>query len=187
MRNLLVGNMIRLTAMKQNELGALEAWFNEVSFLRYYDMLPAIPQSNQQLDAYVKDFEESNEKILFAIRTNDTEKLIGIAGFDEIIWSNGVATVFIGIGDANDHGKGLGTEAMALLLDFGFNELNFHRIQLSVISYNQAAIKMYESLGFIQEGTYREFICRDGKRFDLQLYGLLNHEWRNQNEFTGIV
>ena len=43
-------------------------------------------------------------------------------------------------------------EALDLLLDFGFNELNFHRIQLNVISYNDAAIALYETLGFVKEG-----------------------------------
>jgi len=74
-------------------------------------------------------------------------------------------------------GKGLGKETMRLLLDFGFNELNFHRIQLNVISYNSTAISLYESVGFKKEGTYREFIYRDGKRYDLYLYGILKEEY----------
>lgn len=70
---------------------------------------------------------------------------------------------------------------MSLLLDYGFNELNFYRIQLNVISYNENAIKLYEGLGFVKEGSYRDFIFRDGKRHDMYLYGLLKQEWSELN------
>jgi RimJ/RimL family protein N-acetyltransferase len=66
---------------------------------------------------------------------------------------------------------------MTLALDFAFKELNLHRIQLTVYSYNPRAIRMYEKLGFQLEGTYREFLLRDGQHYDMLLYGLLSHEW----------
>lgn len=179
MRNLLVGNTIRLTAVKDNDLAVMEEWFNNADFLRYYDMVPAMPRTGKQLQSMLNDFDKSNERIMFAIRHNETEKIIGVTGFDEIIWSNGSATLFIGIGENGFTGRGIGKEAMQLVLDFGFYELNFHRIQLNVISYNEIAIRLYESLGFIREGTYRDFILRDGKRFDMYLYGMLNSEWSN--------
>lgn len=180
MKSLLIGNTIQLTAIKDSDITVIENWFNNTAFLRYYDMLPAIPQSIKQLEALLKYFEDSDERFIFAIRLNDNGRIIGIAGFDEIIWSNSVATAFIGIGEPGFPGKGLGKEAMQLLMDFGFNELNFHRIQLSTISYNEIAVKLYESIGFIKEGTYREFIHRDGERFDMYLYGMLDSEWRSR-------
>lgn len=181
MRNLLVGSRIRLTAIKDSDHEVVRDWFNNTLFLRYYDMLPAIPQSNRQVETLLKDFEQSQDRLMFAIRMNDDGKMIGVTGFDEILWSNGVATTFIGIGEPGFAGKGYGREAMQLLMDFGFNELNFHRIQLSTIAYNDPAIKLYESIGFTREGAYREFILRDGQRFDLYLYGLLGSEWRRNN------
>lgn len=177
MRNILVGADIKLTAVKDTDLSVIEDWFNDTEFLRYYDMVPALPRSRAQVEAYIKDYETSEERYIFAVRANDTGKIIGVAGFEDIIWSNGVATVFIGIGDRSYTGKGLGREAMKMVLDFGFNELNFYRIQLNVISYNKAALGLYESLGFVREGTYRNFILRDGKRYDMCLYGMLRPEW----------
>ncbi|HSO58507.1 MAG TPA: GNAT family protein, partial [Paenisporosarcina sp.] len=70
-------------------------------------------------------------------------------------------------------GKGFGKDAMQLVMNYAFNELNLHRLSLTVFGYNQGAIKLYESLGFRHEGTYREFLQRDGKRHDMHLYGLL--------------
>lgn len=181
MRNLLVGKTITLSAIKSSDFCIMENWFNNTGFLRYYDTLPAIPQSINQIDALVKDFENSSEKYMFAIRLSSNGKIIGITGFDSIIWSCGVATAFIGIGDDSFIGKGLGKEAMQLLIDYGFNELNFHRIQLNTISYNEIAIGLYKGMGFVKEGTYREHVLRDGKRYDLYMFGMLSSEWRSIN------
>ncbi len=74
-------------------------------------------------------------------------------------------------------GQGYGYEAMVLALNFAFNELNLHRLQLTVYSYNERAIHLYERLGFQREGVYREFLLRDGQYHDMYQYGILSHEW----------
>ncbi|MCZ7546462.1 MAG: GNAT family N-acetyltransferase [Anaerolineae bacterium] len=79
-------------------------------------------------------------------------------------------------------GQGYGRAAIALALAFAFDELNLHRVQLTVFSYNTRAIALYEGLGFRREGVYREFLHRDGARHDMLLYGLLAREWRAQRE-----
>lgn len=47
----------------------------------------------------------------------------------------------------------------------------------AVFAYNEPAIALYENLGFRHEGTFREFLQRDGVRHDMHLYGLLRPEW----------
>jgi RimJ/RimL family protein N-acetyltransferase len=178
MRKLLIGDRVKLTSVNEGDLQNMEDWFNDVEFMRYYDVLPAIPKTISDIKSMIGEFSNTNDRYLFAIRDNITEKIIGVTGFDEIIWTNGVSTFFIGICDDVYKGKGIGRESMELMLDFGFNELNFHRIQLNVIGYNQNAIGLYEGQGFVHEGVLREFVHRDGKRFDLRLYGLLRSEWK---------
>jgi len=77
--------------------------------------------------------------------------------------------------DARRHGYG--REAMHVGLNFVFNELNLYRVCLTVFSYNESAIALYEALGFTREGVYREHLERDGRRHDMYLYGLLRSEW----------
>ena len=110
-------------------------------------------------------------------------KFIGVTGFEDILWNNGTAVIYIGIGEKQNRGLGIGTEAFNLTMEFGFEELNLHRIQLTVLSYNTPAIKLYEKLGFKREGVYREFIHRDNKRYDMYLYGILRTEWENLNNY----
>lgn len=177
MRGLLVSERIRLCAVEETDLGVISGWFNDVEFMRHYDMVAAVPQNRETVRRMIERYHASDTSFVFSIRAADTGDIIGIAGFDEIIWSNATATVFIGIGDRAHRGKGLGSEALRLLLEFGFAELNFHKLQLSVIAYNKAAISMYENSGFVREGVLRQFINRSGIRHDMYLYGLLKNEW----------
>lgn len=174
------GKKIRLTAIRDEDIATMEIWYNNVDFLRYFDKLSAIPRNEKYISNFISTMNENNNEFIFAIRPIDSEKIIGVTGFENIQWNNGVGTIFIGIGDENQRGKGIGKEAMALTIDFAFNELNLHKLQLTVLGYNSSAIALYEGLGFIKEGVFREFILRDKKRFDLINYGLLNYEWKNK-------
>lgn len=177
MNNLLKGNNIRLTSLKEEDLSIFESWYNDIGFLRLYDMIAAFPRSKSELSEMLKEIRESQDRYIFAIRTIQDNNFIGVTGFENILWNNGTAMIYIGIGNNSYRGKGIGKEALKLTMEFGFEELNLHRIGLNVLSYNKPALKLYESLGFEKEGTYREFIHRDGKRYDMHLYGILRPEW----------
>ena len=83
----------------------------------------------------------------------------------------------LGIGDQSNWGQGYGYEAAQLALAFAFHELNLHRVQVTVFSYNERSIALFEKLGFQREGVFRERLQRDGQRHDMLLYGLLRPEW----------
>ncbi|MCC9296308.1 GNAT family N-acetyltransferase [Clostridium sp. WLY-B-L2] len=178
-KDLLKGSKVTLTSFKDFHLASLETWYNDIYFLRNFDMIPAFPRSAQELNSTLNNLRESQDKFMFAINSIEDKKIIGITGFENILWNNGAATIYIGIGEKNYRGCGIGMEALYLTMEFGFEELNLHRIQLTVISYNKPAIKLYEKLGFKKEGTYRQFIYRDGTRYDMYLYGILRSEWES--------
>lgn len=186
MRGLLVGDRVRLCALKDEDYSVMEEWFNDTYFLRHYDMLPAIPLNMGDLKKSMENFLGNSNSYVFAVRRAENNLLIGIVGLFDIQWANGVGTFFIGIGDNESTGKGCGSEALKLILDFGFNELNLHRIQLNVIQYNEKAIRLYEKTGFKKEGVFRELLFRDNKRYDLYLYGLLREEWYDKNPLPEI-
>ncbi len=175
--NLLVGERVKLTSLNEEDLAILENWYNDVNFLRLYDVISAFPKSEMQLLQMLNNKRSSSNSYIFAVRTLEDNTLIGVTGFEEILWNNGAATIFVGIGSSESRGKGYGKEALNLAMEFGFQELNFHRIQLTVIQYNKSAVNLYESLGYKREGIYREFIHRDGRRYDMYLYGILREEW----------
>lgn len=178
MKNLLVGEKIKLTSLDEEDILEFQKWYNDVSFMRHYDIVSAIPKNIDDVKDLVNNARKSDTAYIFAVK-DLLEEFIGVTGFEGISWNNGTATIYIGIGGEVHRGRGYGKEALKLTIEFGFEELNFHRIQLTVLEYNEPAIKLYEKLGFKREGIYREFIHRDGKRYDMYLYGLLRSEWEN--------
>jgi len=176
-KGLLKGEKVRLTAFSEDDFDILKEWFADPEFSRYYDYMPAVPKSGAQLKAMVSAIEESRDNYVFAIRENQGGKLIGICGFDDIVWNNQTARIYIGLGTREHRGRGFASEALRLAVEFGFMELNLHYIYLNVISYNRPAINLYERVGFVREGVNREFILRDSQRYDLYIYGLLRREW----------
>jgi len=82
------------------------------------------------------------------------------------------------IGEVEHHGKGYGTEAVRLVLDFGFNTLNLNNITLSVHEDNNAGIACYKKLGFKEYGRRRECFFKNGKNIDVIYMDILAREFK---------
>ncbi len=78
------------------------------------------------------------------------------------------------------HGQGYGSDGATQLITYAFEDKNFRRIEAAVGSFNEPSIGLLESLGFQHEGTRREAAWYRGEYHDMQLYGLLRAEWREQ-------
>jgi RimJ/RimL family protein N-acetyltransferase len=88
----------------------------------------------------------------------------------------------VGIGEPDYWGKGYGSEAVNLLLRFGFEALNLRRVSLTVFEYNQRAYKSYQKLGFQVEGCARQMLNRFERRWDMIYMGILRDEWEAQQK-----
>ena len=86
----------------------------------------------------------------------------------------------IGIGERQDWNNGYGTDAMQVILRYAFMELNLRRVTLNVFEYNPRAIRSYEKAGFRHEGRIRQYLNRDGQRWDILYMGILREEWMEQ-------
>ena len=174
---LLQGDRLQLTALTKVDLPTIAEWQQNTTFLRLFDALPAYPKSEDALVQWLEERQKAQNAFLFAVRLTEPGTLIGYLELEGILWAHQTGWASIAIGDPASWGQGYGTEAMQLLLTYAFFELNLHRVQLTVFSYNQRAIALYEKLGFQREGVYRELLQRDGQRHDMYLYGLLRREW----------
>ena len=177
-KNFLRGEKIRLTAFTEDDLPAFSSWYDDPDFARNFDGSPATPRQFQK--DFVEGIRKSHNEYAFAIRTLDVPEIIGVTGIDGIMWTHQVGFLGIGIGEATNRGRGYGREAMQLVTRFAFDELNLRRLSLTVFSYNTPAVALYESLNWVREGTYREYLLRDGQTHDMYLYGLLAREWRER-------
>ena len=178
------GRDIRFGPIDHEKDPEIEArWTHDSEFMRMMDTAPARPMSaalvKKEYEKLEKQMEEGKNQYYFAIRSREDDRLIGKASVQWIEWANGHGFIRLGIGAAEDRGKGYGSQALRMLLRFAFAELNLFRLSVIVPEYNAAAIHVLEKHGFIEEVRRRESLERDGRRWDLLVFGLLNAEWQN--------
>ncbi len=172
------GERIRLAALDvENDAETLSRWSSNTEYSRLLDSVPAQPLPPSRARELFAQEENRSESFFFCIRTLTGDRLIGFISLDGIEWQHGSAFVGIGIGEPDLWGKGYGSEAMRLVLRYAFDYLHLERVGLDVFEYNQRAFRSYLKVGFVEEGRLRQFLNRDGRRWDLIYMGILREEW----------
>ncbi|MGE7840103.1 GNAT family N-acetyltransferase [Lysinibacillus sp. NPDC093712] len=134
------------------------------------------PPTEADHEKFLGDISSEKDDYMFAIELKDEKVFIGTIAVYLVNWNNRTSHVGISIGP-DFQGKGYGTDAMKVLLDFIFNYMNVNKVKLQVFGYNQRAIGSYEKCGFQLEGTFREELFRFGKYHDILVMGLLRKDW----------
>ena len=109
----------------------------------------------------------TGQVVQYIIIDKADDKPVGSVYYRDIDGHNRSAEYGIFIGEESARGKGLGTETAKLFTDFGFAELQLHRISLRVLAENPAARRSYEKAGFVQEGVFRDMELLDGQYRDV--------------------
>lgn len=109
----------------------------------------------------------------FILREKKSGKAIGECGFHTWNFSHRRADVFYGMRTEDVKRQGYMTEALAAVLDYGFNELGLHRIAAFVDRNNTPSVKLLKKFGFTFEGTMREDYLVNGVNEDSDCYSLL--------------
>ncbi|MCL2187209.1 MAG: GNAT family N-acetyltransferase [Defluviitaleaceae bacterium] len=120
-----------------------------------------------------------NVNIRLGIFLNDGT-VIGDVALQGINDKHRSCSVGIGISQEKYRSKGYGTEALRLILNYGFNHIGLERITAETLEINLPAQKALEKAGFTPEGRMRKAVYFRGKRYDELCYGLLAGEWELQ-------
>lgn len=146
------GPHVYLSPINPEDYELYTKWLNdpEISILLGNDNIISLPGEKAFLG---KMAEEPGN---FAIVRNSDDQLLGNASLMSIDHRHSHATCGIFLGDQGNLGQGYGSEAMALLVAYGFDELNLRNIRLHAFSYNQRAIHAYEKVGFQRVGVLRQ-------------------------------
>ena len=104
--------------------------------------------------------------------------MIGTVGLVRYSPINRTATLGIFIGDKEYRNEGYGTEAIRLILDYGFNYLNLNNIKLDLMSFNERALKCYTKCGFKEYGRRRKCKFINGKYYDSIEMDILAEEFQ---------
>jgi RimJ/RimL family protein N-acetyltransferase len=177
--SLFTGELVRLAAKQADDNKLIAGWHDSAEYLRYLDDDPARPRSAEEVNQRDKDRHDHGNGFEFMLHTLADDKVIGFGGLWGQ-WNHRNFWLGIGIGEPDYRSRGYGTDAMRLLVGYGFRELDAYRIQLGVLSTNLRAIRCYEKVGFVREVVKRAEVYRDGQRIDMYYMGLLRSEWEAQ-------
>jgi RimJ/RimL family protein N-acetyltransferase len=135
----------------------LSKWDNDLTL----SILSGDPARSHPPEAAEKQYEEytndgQRTSLFFVIYEPPELRPIGVTGLSHLNHSHRTATFGISIGEADCWGKGYGTEATLLMLDYAFNVLGLHNVILDVMSYNERAIRAYQRAGFRELGRRRQ-------------------------------
>ena len=174
----LVGKKCFLSPINLNDAEKYTEWLNDLEVTYNLGPLYGGILNVEREQEILKDLSQKHN---YGIVDMETNKLIGNCGFLEIDNLNQTAEIGIFIGNKNFWNNGYGTEAMILLMDYGYKALNLHNILLRVFSFNERAIKCYENIGFNIIGTRRESLKRGKNVFDTIYMDMLYNEFYDKN------
>jgi RimJ/RimL family protein N-acetyltransferase len=178
MKDIFRGELVRLAVESPETLAKSQArWYRDSELTRLADPEPAQLWSEKKHKEWAEkqDGQDANN-FRFAIRTLSDDRLIGEVSIHPQ-WVDADAWIGIGLGERETWGKGFGTDAMRLIVQYGFIELNLQRVSLALHSYNERALKSYQKVGFKVEGVMRQDTLREGRRTDGIFMGILRGEW----------
>ena len=172
---MLEGKNVELRQIEESDLPKLRDWRNSPyirAYTREYRPLNILNQKK-----WFESLFTDQSNIMFAIKKKGDVEIIGCCGLTYINWKEGHGEISIYIGEEKWQEKGYATDALQLLLKYGFGELRLHRIYAIIFEYNEASIKFFEKNGFVFEGRHREARFWDGKFHDELVYGMLDREY----------
>lgn len=140
--------------------------------------------SIEQLRAHYRNVAAEDDRYDFAITAADdpTSRWLGEAVLRNIDRHNRCAGFRISLGGAALTGRGLGSRATRLVLDFAFGPLDLHRVELEVYDFNPRARHVYEKVGFVVEGVRRDALWWDGAWHGAVQMAILAPEWRARSQ-----
>jgi len=172
----LIGEKCYLSPISMDDVEKYTEWVNDLEVGQFVLFAAAVIDMDKERKMLEKLMQNS---VTFAIIEKDTNKVIGNCGLHDINEVHRRATFGIFIGEKNFWNQGIGSEATALILDYGFNILNLNNITLEVVEYNHRGIRCYEKIGFKYVGRRRKYMFMAGSYYDTLVYDILAEEFES--------
>ena len=172
----LQGQKIGLRAYDAADFALVAKWLNDPE-VTYYTFSGQFPTTSDQLAKSLEKQLASSRNAMFIVCDLANGNAVGFAGLYEIHPTSHSAEFRVFLGEPGSRGKGFGTEVAELLMFYGFDRLNLHRVFLGANAENAGGIRAYEKAGFKHEGRQRDVIYRNSRYYDGVYMGVLRDEY----------
>ena len=170
----LVGEKVYLSPVSVDDWELYDKWNNDFEVINNWGggthISPAAA-GPESLNGRAKN------KNAFTIVDKANDRVIGNCAFNYEDLENRYATIGITIGEKEYWSKGYGSDALRLMLDFGFNVRGHNSISLNVFEFNKRGIACYEKVGFKRQGVWRDCMIRGEQRYGCIYMDILASEY----------
>lgn len=164
-----------LRAFCREDVVAFRGWWDNFEVTRFMES-GWRPSTEVMANSLLELVENDERAIVFAVETADG-RLIGSCGLYEIFWPGRRAEFRIMLGEPDQLGKGHGSRATRMLVEYAFMRVNMEVVHLGVNADNVAAVRAYEKAGFVREGVRRRFVFAAGEYHDAIVMSILRDEY----------
>ena len=171
----LKGNKIYLRALEPEDLDFVYSLENNETIWEVSNT--QTPYSRFLIKQYLENAQQDiyeAKQLRLAICKKDTFEAIGLIDLFDFDPRNHRAGIGIVIQDQKDRGNGVGAEALELLADFAFTQLNLHQLYANIGSNNKISLKLFTTFGFQKIGVKKDWNFLQGEYHDEELYQLIN-------------
>ena len=158
---MIIGERIILREIEEDDLNSIVKWRNDPAILRWLFSYSPLNKTKQRR-GYEKYLDDDTQQT-FIIEVKEEKIPIGTVGLTSIDYKDQRAELGILIGDESWQNKGIGKEALDLLIMFVVDEMNIRKIKAIVFEENIPAIRLYKSCGFVEEGVLKKEVYKNGE------------------------
>jgi len=174
---MITGKLVGLRAIEEADLELLQKWRNTPSFRRNFREVRELGMESQK-KWFKMIYDNPMRDFMFGIVDIDNGQLIGACGLLYINWFIRSAdfSFYIGRDNAYMDDKGYAEEATRLLIDYGFNNLNLHKIWMELYEFDKVKYDFFtQKFGFKQDALLRDNCFEDGKYWNSYIISLINN------------
>ncbi len=169
------GKKVILRPIEKADVPLMYMWQNDPEVTRF--LVRNFPLTMQNEEDWVEKLSKNSQtEVVLAIEVIGGP-FIGTMGLHKINWVNRTATTGTAIGNKDYQGKGFGTDAKMILLDYAFNTLGLRKINSAAIAFNARSIGFNTHCGYKEEGRLKDQIYCDGEYHDEVLLAVFKEDW----------
>ena len=163
-----------LRPLEKSDAPLLTRWINDSEVTQFLER--TMPMMHATEEKWIDGLAGSKTDIVLLIVTNTGEP-IGVMGIHGMNWIDGTATTGAFIGEKEYWGKGFGTDAKMILLNYAFNILNLRKICSRVYAFNVRSIAYSKHCGYVDDGVQKKHVFRNGEYHDVIQLALFKENW----------
>lgn len=171
---MLYGKRVFLRSLEENDLNIILGWRNKDNnrkYFREYRLLNKFTQKKWFQSLHSKKY---SDHIMFIIVDKSKNNILGVCGICNIDYINDSGEISFYIGESYVEDV-YSPDAMKILINYAFNELNLHRLWAEIYEFDCLKSKLLKKSGFHMEGTLKEAHKYAKKWWDINVFGLINH------------